>query len=111
MSTTPRQLHINVNVQTSGAHPAAWRYREGRPFAALDIAQFQEIARISERGLLDAVFLADALAVSPDIRVAPMWALDPIVIVAAMAVATERVGFIVTQSTTFRHPYNLARAI
>lgn len=111
MSDKPRQLHINVNVQSSGAHPAAWRSKEGRRFAALDIAHFQEIARISERGLLDAVFLADALAVAVDPRVAPMWALDPIVMVAAMAVATERVGFIVTASTTFNHPYNLARAI
>jgi len=111
MSTSPRQLHINVNVQSSGAHPAAWRSKEGRRFAALDIAHFQEVARISERGLLDAVFLADALAIAVDPRVAPMWALDPVVIVAAMAVATERVGFIVTASTTFNHPYNLARAI
>jgi FMN-dependent oxidoreductase (nitrilotriacetate monooxygenase family) len=111
MPRSQRRLHINVNLQTSGAHPAAWRAPEGRPRAPLDVRHFQEAARIAERGKLDAVFLADLLAVAPDPRVAPMWSLDPIPLVAAMAVATEKVGFIVTSSTTFAEPYNLARAI
>lgn len=111
MSSARRQLHINVNVQTSGAHPAAWRSPLGRPLAALDVAHFQEVARIAERGRLNAVFLADLLAIAPDPKVAPMWSLDPVPLVAAMAVATEKVGFIVTTSTTFSEPYNLARAI
>lgn len=111
MSRSQRLLHINVNLQTSGAHPAAWRSPLGRPRSPLDVAHFQEIARIAERGLLDAVFLADLLAIAPDPKVAPMWSLDPVVLVAAMAVATEKVGFIITTSTTFAEPYNLARAI
>lgn len=111
MSRSQRRLHINVNLQTSGAHPAAWRSSLGRPTSPLDVKHFQEIARIAERGKLDAVFLADLLAIAPDPRVAPMWSLDPIPLVSAMAVATEKVGFIVTSSTTFSEPYNLARAI
>ncbi|HEY0125058.1 MAG TPA: LLM class flavin-dependent oxidoreductase [Rhizobium sp.] len=111
MSRSQRRLHINVNLQTSGAHPAAWRAPLGRPTSPLDVKHFQEIARIAERGKLDAVFLADLLAIAPDPRVAPMWALDPIPLVSAMAVATRQVGFIVTGSTTFSEPYNLARAI
>lgn len=111
MSKNPRRLHINVNLQTSGAHPAAWRSPLGRPTSPLDVKHFQEIARIAERGKLDAVFLADLLAIAPDPRVAPMWSLDPIPLVSAMAVATQKVGFIVTSSTTFSEPYNIARAI
>lgn len=111
MAKPSRQLHINVNVQGAGAHPAAWRSPEGRPHAVIDVAHFQEVARISERGLLDAVFLADMLALPVDPRLAPMWSLDPIVVVAAMAVATTKIGFIVTNSTTFNKPYNLARQI
>lgn len=111
MATRSRQLHINVNFGGPGVHPESWRAPEGRPLASIDIAHYQEVARLAERGLLDAIFLADMLAPNVDVRSAPKWALDPIVTAAAMAVATERVGFIVTASSTFNHPYNLARAI
>jgi FMN-dependent oxidoreductase (nitrilotriacetate monooxygenase family) len=111
MPSKPRQLHINVNVQGAGAHPAAWRSAEGRRFAVIDVTHFQEVARISERGLLDAVFLADMLALPVDPRLAPMWSLDPIIVTTAMLLATERIGFIVTSSTTFQQPYTLARQI
>ncbi|BCP55542.1 monooxygenase [Kaistia sp. 32K] len=107
---TQRKLRINVNVQSSGAHPASWRSPQGRPLATVDIAHFQEVARIAERGKLDAVFLADALAIHPDPSTAPMWTIDPIVLTTAMALATENIGFIVSNSTTFSQPYNLARA-
>ncbi len=50
MPNHSRQLHINVNFQAAGSHPGAWRSAEGRRFAALDIAHFQEVARIAERG-------------------------------------------------------------
>jgi FMN-dependent oxidoreductase (nitrilotriacetate monooxygenase family) len=109
MTSQPRQLHINLNLHSAGSHPAAWRAPEGRPLAAIDISHFQEVARLCERGLFDAVFLADILALTPDISPAPWWALDPIVIAASMSAVTERVGFILTSSTTFNYPYNLAR--
>lgn len=105
-----RQMHLNVNVHTSGAHPAAWRAPGGNPAAFIDVGYYQEIARISERGLLDAVFLADSLNAAPDPTGGPSWALDPVVIVASMAAVTTKVGFIATASTTFSHPYNVARA-
>ena len=111
MPQNRRQLHINVNFQGAGSHPGAWRSPQGRRFAALEIEHFQEVARIAERGLLDAVFLANTLAVQPESRGAPLFALDPIVVVAAMAVATERVGFILTASSTFTQPYNVARQL
>jgi FMN-dependent oxidoreductase (nitrilotriacetate monooxygenase family) len=107
---TTRQMHINVNVLTSGSHPASWRAPGGRRFGFVDIGHYQTIARIAERGLLDAAFLADALAVMPDPALGPAWALDPIVLVAGMAAATSRIGFIATASTTFSHPYTIARA-
>lgn len=105
-----RQLHINVNVLPSGSHAANWRAPDGHRFGFIEIEHYQEVARIAERGLLDAVFLADALAIAPDPSFGPTWALDPVVIVTGMAAVTESIGFIASASTTYSHPYNIARA-
>ncbi len=70
---------------------------------------------MAERGLLNAVFLADSPSLSEqgggDGLNGPTRSLDPVVIVAAMALATEKLGFILTSSTTFNLPYNVARQI
>lgn len=104
-------LHLNVNVLGSGSHAAAWRVCRNGPFSSLDIRHYQEIARIAEQGLFNAVFLADALSVAPNPRLGPTWALDPMIAVAGMAAATERIGFVATASTTYNHPYSLARTL
>jgi len=104
-----KQIHINVNILSSGSHGASWRASGGNPLGYIQIEHYQEIARIAERGLLDAIFLADALAIAFDPRTNPSWALDPAIIVAGMAAVTTQIGFIATASTTYAHPYNLAR--
>lgn len=105
-----RQLHINVNVLGSGSHPAAWRISEGDRFGFLDISHYQRVARIAERGFLDAVFFADQVSISPDPSSGPGWGvLDPVVVVSALAAVTTQIGFIATVTTTFSHPYNVAR--
>ena len=104
------KLHLNVNILPSGSHPAAWRSPTGRPRGFIDIALYQEIGRIAERGKLDAVFLADTLALPVDsIGAGPAWSLDPVVILASIAAVTEHVGLIGSASATFLPPWTLAR--
>jgi alkanesulfonate monooxygenase SsuD/methylene tetrahydromethanopterin reductase-like flavin-dependent oxidoreductase (luciferase family) len=104
-----RQLHLNVNLLSWGTHPAAWRIPGTNPFGYINIQHHQNIARIAERGLFDAILLADVLAVPVDSSAAPTWALDPFLTAAGMAAVTERIGFIATASTTFAHPFHLDR--
>jgi FMN-dependent oxidoreductase (nitrilotriacetate monooxygenase family) len=104
-----KHLHLNVNILSSGSHGASWRAVDGNPLGYVQIEHYQGIARVAERGLFDGIFLADALAIAFDPRTNPSWALDPAVIVTGMAVATSRIGFIASASTTYTHPYNIAR--
>lgn len=108
---TKRSLHLNVNLQGAGGHVAAWRAPSGNPKGPIDLKHFQKVAQIAERGLFDAVFLAELLATAPDVKAAPMWALEPLLIATAMATVTDKIGFIVSNSTSFGPPYTLARAI
>lgn len=105
---TDRQLHINVNALPAGAHPAAWRASDGNPHSFYDPHHYARLAQVAERGLLDAVFLAD----NSFLRAGggPFFSLDPVVVVSAMAQATSRIGLIASVSTTFHHPYTIARA-
>jgi len=107
MGTSKRQLHLNIQATYPG-HPAGWRTSEGRRLPGEDIAYFQSVARAAEKALFNSVFLADSPSFT-DGEDTPTRSMDPIVLGAAGALATERVGFILTGSTTFGHPYNLAR--
>jgi FMN-dependent oxidoreductase (nitrilotriacetate monooxygenase family) len=104
------QLHLNVNILPSGSHPAAWRSPKGHPHGFIDIELYKEIGRIAERGKLDAIFLADTLALpSGTIASGPTWALDPVVILSSVASVTTHLGLIGTASSTFSSPWTLAR--
>src|SRR6516162_8876245 len=41
----------------------------------------------------------------------PTRSLDPVVLITACALATEHLGLVLTASTTFSQPYNLARSL
>jgi alkanesulfonate monooxygenase SsuD/methylene tetrahydromethanopterin reductase-like flavin-dependent oxidoreductase (luciferase family) len=59
MSQTAKQMSIGMNILGFGAHASAWRKAEVPASAYLDVEYYRNIARISERGCLDAIFLAD----------------------------------------------------
>lgn len=104
-----RQLHLNVNILTSGYYGSAWRAPASDPFAFADIKHYVRVAQIAERGALDAVFLADIPAISGRPEYAPFLSLEPTIVLAAVAAATENIGVIGTASTTYNEPYNIAR--
>ncbi len=104
-----RQLHLNVNALNSGFYSSAWRAEGSDPRAFVDVRHYVRVARIAERGTFDAIFLADvpSFADRPELR--PFQALEPTIVLAHVAAATEHLGLIGTASTTYNDPYNLAR--
>jgi FMN-dependent oxidoreductase (nitrilotriacetate monooxygenase family) len=114
----PKRMHLAfdlsyIHMEGRWRMPGAWaggRYP--------DVAMFEEIARIAERGLLDMLFSGDGTGVpstwakSRDAAVRwgvswPRQDLAPLAV--AMSRVTKHLGFGVTYSTTFMHPYYLAR--
>src|SRR5271156_1413353 len=104
-----RQLHLNLFFSSRGHHEASWRHPESSPLALTDIRYFQDLARRAEAAKFDSIFLADQLALGGDAAQAARTWLEPITVLAAMAVATSRVGLVATASTTYTEPFNLAR--
>jgi FMN-dependent oxidoreductase (nitrilotriacetate monooxygenase family) len=104
-----RQLHLALNLHSFGTHPGGWRLPTSDPRGPIDVDHYKQIARISERGLLDAIFFADVLAAGGDPSSDLGWLLDPALITAAIADATEEIGFVISSSTTYGDPYTVAR--
>jgi FMN-dependent oxidoreductase (nitrilotriacetate monooxygenase family) len=103
------RLHLNAFLMGVGHHEAAWRLPESDPFAHVDVAHYQHLARIAERGKLDSLFLADGPVLWNDLGRRPGGALEPTVLLTALAGVTNHIGLIATASTTYNEPYNLAR--
>jgi FMN-dependent oxidoreductase (nitrilotriacetate monooxygenase family) len=93
--------------------PGSW---PGHTFP--DVAMYEKVARIAERGCLDILFSGDGTGVpdtwrgSRDAAVEwginwPRQDLNPIMV--AMSRVTQHIGFGLTYSSTFMHPYYLAR--
>jgi FMN-dependent oxidoreductase (nitrilotriacetate monooxygenase family) len=104
-----RQLHLNAFLMGTGHHEAAWRHPDSKPENALSAQHYVEFAQIAERGKLDSIFFADGLAVGRNLRYNSQNALEPITLLSAIAVLTERIGLIATASTTYHEPFQLAR--
>ena len=93
--------------------PGAW---PGRTFP--DVEMYEDVARICERGLFDMIFSGDGTGVPDTWRGSrdgavewgmnwPRQDLNPIMV--AMSRVTKHVGYGLTYSSTFMHPYYLAR--
>ena len=104
-----RQLSLNAFIYPAGHHEAAWRHPDSATERIYDVTYYQEIARTAEAAALDAVFFADGPSLDGDVAHSAVGRLEPITLLTAMAVATQRLGLIATASTTYYEPYNLAR--
>ena len=104
-----RPMHLNLFVQSRGHHEAAWRHPKSSNLPLTDIQYSVEMAQRAEAGLFDSVFFADVLGLWNDVQTTPFNWLEPLTTLAALAMATKRIGLIATASTTYTEAYNLAR--
>ncbi len=109
-----RQLRLGAFLRPVSIHTAAWRYPGAFPDANFNFAHYQLFARTLERGKFDALFMADHLAVlnmpiQALKRSATVSSFDPLTLLPALAMVTERLGLIATASTTYNEPYHIAR--
>ncbi|MFU8825082.1 LLM class flavin-dependent oxidoreductase [Yoonia sp.] len=108
-----RQIKLGAFLPGGGQHVAAWRHPDQPVDGATSFDFHKQLAQTAERGLFDAYFLADGLAVAfgggmegGNARVAGF---EPVTLFSALAPLTQNLGFIATASTTYEEPYNTAR--
>jgi FMN-dependent oxidoreductase (nitrilotriacetate monooxygenase family) len=115
-----RRIHLNGFKQATVSHTAQglWRHPDSQHHRYRELGYWVETARTLERGFFDSLFIADVLgpnqvfrgSVDQSLRDGTQTpSIDPLLIVSAMAAATEHVGFGITVATTYEQPYALAR--
>ncbi|MFT3688297.1 NtaA/DmoA family FMN-dependent monooxygenase [Paenirhodobacter sp.] len=95
-----------------------WRHPEDQHHRHTDLDYWQEIGRLLDGSGFDNLFIADALGLLDTYGGNAAASLahgvqspltDPLLIASGIAAVTERLGITVTVSTTYEHPWLLAR--
>src|SRR5690606_16413552 len=108
-----RKIRLGAFLPGGGQHIAAWRHPDQPADGATSFDFHLKLAQEAERGLFDAYFLADGLAIAFGGSIeggnAKVAGFEPVTLFSALAPLTRNLGFIATASTTYEEPYNLAR--
>ncbi|MFT8589790.1 MAG: LLM class flavin-dependent oxidoreductase [Acetobacter orientalis] len=114
------EIRLNAFDMNCVSHQASglWRHPRDRSAEYRSLRYWTDLARTLERGLFDALFLADVLGVydvygqSPDAALrngAQIPVNDPAMLLSAMASVTEHLGFGLTATLSYEHPFPFAR--
>ncbi|CUX72246.1 MULTISPECIES: LLM class flavin-dependent oxidoreductase [Agrobacterium] len=114
MTTRTGEMHLGAFLYLTGHHVAAWRHP--MTWAGDTFSHYADFTRKAEAAKFDAIFIADIAAVRLDKAEAAAHSahsgishFEPLTLLSALAVVTQRIGLIGTGSTSFNDPYNLAR--
>ncbi|MFS0826670.1 LLM class flavin-dependent oxidoreductase [Pseudomonas phoenicis] len=118
----PREIRLNAFEMNCVGHqsPGLWRHPKDRAWQYKDLDYWTDLAKLLERGKFDGLFIADVLGIydvlggngDAAIRQATQVPVnDPLALITPMALVTEHLGFGLTASLTFEHPYPFARRL
>jgi len=103
----------------AGIHQGGWRHPDAVSSGGTNWPLFRRIAQQAEAAKLDMIFVADKLAIddiyggdlSATVRSRPQGWSEPLTLLAALAVVTDRIGLGGTVSSSYSLPYTTARQL
>lgn len=115
-----KKIYLNAFEMNCVGHIShgLWAHPDNQRHRYTDLKYWTELAQLLEKGMFDSLFLADVVGVYDTYRqnkdtavreAVQIPANDPLMIISAMANVTKHLGFAVTFSTSYEHPYGYAR--
>jgi FMN-dependent oxidoreductase (nitrilotriacetate monooxygenase family) len=114
-----RKLRFGAFFSLPSCHTTGWRHPDAVPETDLSFQHLADMARLAERGKLDALFFQDSVAIPGStatyggkpfrVRNGRQAHIEPVSAIAALAAITTHIGLISTCTTSYNEPYNLAR--
>lgn len=116
-----KQIRLNaLDMNCMGCTPGIWTHPRDETGGYNTLRYWTELAQLLERGLFDSIFIADILGVY-DVYGGNADAAfthgvefpvnDPFLLVPAMALVTEHLGFGITGTLSYEPPFTLARTL
>ncbi|CAG9978556.1 unnamed protein product [Clonostachys byssicola] len=117
-----KQIILNAFDMSTVGHmaPGQWKDPEDRSAFKRDLTYWTDLAKILDKGGINALFLADTYggydtyegSLDNCIRRAAQWPMtDPTIPISAMAAVTKNLSFAITASTSFEPPFLLAKRL
>ncbi|MFT4191566.1 MAG: LLM class flavin-dependent oxidoreductase [Comamonas sp.] len=117
-----KTIRFNAFEMNCVAHqsPGLWRHPRDRSWQYKDVVYWTDLAKILERGIFDAVFIADVIGYYDVYKGSNDHAFlggvqipvnDPLQLANPIASVTRHLGIGITASTSFEHPYTFARRL
>lgn len=107
--TAPRQMRLGAFFSGTGSNMASWRHPDAAPDGPISLPYYRDLTRRAEAAKLDFVFFGDGLYISEKSHPIFLNRFEPLTLLAALAMATARIGLAATLSTTYSEPYTAAR--
>jgi FMN-dependent oxidoreductase (nitrilotriacetate monooxygenase family) len=107
--TAKRQIHLGLFLQGAGHHVSGWRHPKAEA-GSENFDLLRRVSQVAEQAKFDMVFLADGLTSGVDAHPSTIARFEPLTLLAALALVTDKIGLAATSSTTYGEPYHTARA-
>lgn len=118
----PREIRLNAFEMNCVGHqsPGLWAHPRDRSWQYKDLEYWTDLAKLLERGRFDGIFIADVIGIydvfngngDAAIRQSTQVPVNgPLALITPMALVTEHLGFGLTASLSFEHPYPFARRL
>ena len=109
------KMRLAAYYNPTGHHVASWRHPRAQADASFNVKHYVEIAQTAERAKFDLLFLADGNAtreaaveaISRSVQFVAHF--EPMTLLSALAMVTEKIGLVGTVSTSWNEPYHIAR--
>jgi len=106
-----RQLKLGAILAGVGTTQNGWRDPALPGDASVDIDWYRAQARRAELAKFDLVFIVDSQFITANSPPHYLNRLEPLTLLSALAVSTERIGLVGTLTTSFNDPFNIARRL
>ncbi|WP_456788923.1 LLM class flavin-dependent oxidoreductase [Cellulomonas sp. P5_C5] len=110
-TSSPRPLHLGVDLSDAGAHPAAWRTHGSQAQRLFDAERLQHLVDTAQRGTLDLVVFDDSFSLQPTRSTTLRGRLDAALVAARLAPRSRGIGLVPTVATTHTEPFHVSKAI
>ncbi|MFP3796386.1 LLM class flavin-dependent oxidoreductase [Paraburkholderia sp. SIMBA_027] len=106
---TQRNLTFGIMLHGAGGHMNAWKHPGGPADASVNLDFVTGIAQKAEANGVAFAFVADGLYINEKSIPHFLNRFEPISVLSALATATTKIGLAGTLSTSYSHPFTVAR--